>query len=486
MNPAAAPLPLDWWALGPVLALSAGLLVLLLFELLPERPGSARAPILTLLIFGAAAALAWNVRDLARAPFGGMFVHDGFTLFFTLLFCGVGVLSTLISWDYARRTGIGRAEYYALLVSSALGMILMAASNDLIVIFLGLELMSLALYVLVGFRRSRLDSNEAAVKYFLLGAFASGFLLYGIALCYGATGTTNLARMSEFLAASPIQNNTLLVAGGLLILTGFAFKISAVPFHMWTPDAYEGAPTAVTGYMSAGAKAAGFAALLRVALHPLAALHASWGPLIAVVAVLTMTVGNVTALLQLNLKRMLAYSSIAHAGYLLLAVVAGGPDGASAALLYLAIYSVMNLGAFGVLTLLGREHEERVLLGDVAGLGFRRPWLGLAMAIFMLSLAGIPPTAGFMAKVYLFGVVVRSGHVPLVIVAVLNSVVSVFYYLRVTVAMYMEEPQGEPAAISASAPAVIALVVCVGLTLWWGVQAHSLLELAQRSVLGLM
>jgi len=486
MNLAAAPLPLDWWALGPVLALSVGLLVLLLLELVPARPGSSRAPLLTLVIFAAAAALAWNVRDQARAPFGGMFVHDGFTLFFTLLFCGVGALSTLISWDFARRTGIGRAEYYVLLIGSALGMILMAASNDLITIFLGLELMSLALYVLVGFRRSRLDSNEAAIKYFLLGAFASGFLLYGIALCYGATGTTNLARMSEFLAASPIQDNTLLVAGGLLILTGLAFKISAVPFHMWTPDAYEGAPTAVTGYMSAGAKAAGFAALLRVVLHPLAGLHQSWGPLIAVVAVLTMTVGNVTALLQLNLKRMLAYSSIAHAGYLLLAVVAGGADGAAAALLYLAVYSVMNLGAFGVLTLLGRDHEERVLLGDVAGLGFRRPWLGLAMAIFMLSLAGIPPTAGFMAKVYLFGVAVRTGHVPLVIVAVLNSVVSVFYYLRVTVAMYMEEPQGEPAALTRSIPGAVALLVAVALTLWWGVQAHALLELAQRSVVGLM
>jgi len=486
MNFAAAPTPLDWWALGPVLALSIGLLALLLFELVPAPAGSARAPALTLVIFAVAAALAWNVRGVARAPFGGMFVHDGFTLFFTLLFCGIGALGTLISWDYARRTGIGRAEYYALLVGSTLGMVLMAASNDLITIFLGLELMSLALYVLVGFRRSRLDSNEAAVKYFLLGAFASGFLLYGIALCYGATGTTNLGRMSEFLAGSPIQNNALLVTGGLLLLTGLAFKISAVPFHMWTPDAYEGAPTAVTGFMSAGAKAAGFAALLRVALHPLAGLHESWGTIITVVAILTMTVGNVTALLQLNLKRMLAYSSIAHAGYLLVAVVAGGPDGAAAALLYLAVYSVMNLGAFGVLTLLGREHEERVLLGDVAGLGFRRPWIGLAMAIFMLSLAGIPPTAGFMAKAYLFGVAVRTGHVPLVIVAVLNSVVSVFYYLRVTVAMYMEEPQGEPAALSRSIPGAIALVAAVALTLWWGVQAHALLVMAQRSVQGLL
>ena len=362
----------------------------------------------------------------------------------------------------------------------------MAASNDLITIFLGLELMSLALYVMVGFRRSRLDSNEAALKYFLLGAFASGFLLYGIALLYGATGTTNLARMTEFLAASPLSGNPLLVVGGLLLLTGFAFKVAAVPFHMWTPDAYEGAPTSVTGFMAAGAKAAGFAALLRVVLHALGGANGGWSSLLSAVAMLTMTVGNVTALLQNNLKRMLAYSSIAHAGYLLIAVVTGGSDGASAALFYLAVYAVMNLGAFGVLTLLGRQQEERVTLGDLAGLGFRQPLLGLAMTFFMLSLGGIPPTAGFMAKVYLFGVAVKAGYVPLVIVGVLNSVVSVFYYLRVTVAMYMEEPPGEPVSVSWATPGVIALLACLALTLWWGLQAHALLDLAQRSVVGLM
>ena len=477
---------LDWWALGAVIALSAGVLALLLLEFLPVRAGSPRGALLALATLAVAAASVFHVRGAARSLFGGMFVHDGFTVFFTLLFCGIAAIAVLLSWDYARRTRIDHAEYYALLLSATLGMILMAASNDLITVFLGLELMSLALYVMVGFRRSRLESNEAALKYFLLGAFASGFLLYGIALLYGATGTTNLARMAEFLAGSPLPNNPLLVVGGLLLLTGFAFKVAAVPFHMWTPDAYEGAPTSVTGFMAAGAKAAGFAALLRVVLHTLGGVHEGWAPLLSVVAILTMTVGNVTALLQNNLKRMLAYSSIAHAGYLLVAVVAGGPDGSSAALFYLAVYAVMNLGAFGVLTMLGRQQEERVSLADIAGLGFRQPLLGVAMTFFMLSLGGIPPTAGFMAKIYLFGVAVKAGYIPLVIVGVLNSVVSVFYYLRVTVAMYMEEPAGEPVSVSWATPGVVALLACLALTLWWGIQAHALLELAQRSVLGLM
>ncbi|MBI1798592.1 MAG: NADH-quinone oxidoreductase subunit N [Candidatus Eisenbacteria bacterium] len=479
-------LPVDLWALGAVIALSVGLMVMLLLEWAPVRPGSPRGAILSLLTLAAAAGSVLYVRDVARSLFGGMFVHDGFTVFFTILFCAVAALAVLLSWDYARRTRIGQSEYYMLLLSATLGMILMAASNDLITIFLGLELMSLALYVLVGIRRARLESNEAALKYFLLGAFASGFLLYGIALLYGATGSTNLTRMAEFLAASPLQNNPLLIVGGLLLLTGFAFKIAAVPFHMWTPDAYEGAPTSVTAFMSAGAKAAGFAALLRVVLHALGGVHANWAPMLSAIAMLTMTVGNVTALLQINLKRMLAYSSIAHAGYLLVAVVAGGHEGASAALFYLAVYSVMNLGAFGVLTLLGRGQEERVTLSDVAGLGFRHPLLGVTLTVFMLSLGGIPPTAGFMAKVYLFGVALKAGWIPLVIVGVLNSVVSVFYYLRVTVAMYMEEPALEPVGISWAAPGVIALMVCLALTLWWGVQAHALLALALRSVQGLM
>jgi NADH-quinone oxidoreductase subunit N len=480
--PAPFLLPVDWWALGAVLALSVGAMLLLLLEFLPARPGSSRAAVVALVALAASALAVTLARDARRTLFGGMFVHDGFAVFFTLLFCAIGAVAVLLSWDYVKRTRINHDEYYALLLCATLGMVLMAASND----FLGLELMSLALYVLVGFRRNRLESNEAALKYFLLGAFASGFFLYGIALLYGATGTTNLARMAEFLAGSPLRADPLLLAGGLLLLVGFLFKVAAVPFHMWTPDAYEGAPTSVTAFMSAGAKAAAFAALLRFGLRALGGFPAEWVPVLGVVAMLTMTVGNVTALLQNNLKRMLAYSSIAHAGYVLVAVAAGGPDGASAALFYLAVYSVMNLGAFGVLTILGRGAQERVLMADVRGLGFRRPLVGLALAVFMISLGGIPPTAGFIGKVYVFATALKAGLLPLVIVGVLNSVVSVYYYLRVTVALYMQEPQGEPTEVSWAAPAAMAIVLALALTLWWGVQAGGLLEQAQRSVLGLL
>jgi NADH-quinone oxidoreductase subunit N len=479
-------LPVDVSALGAVLALGVGALLLLLLELWPARPGSSRPAVVALAALAIGAASVALARDARRVLFGGMFVHDAFTVFFTLLFCAVGAVTVLVSWDYVKRTRIHSAEYYALLLCATLGMILMAAANDLIVIFLGLELMSLSLYVLVGFRRSLLESNEAALKYFLLGAFASGFFLYGIALLYGATGTTNLATMAGFLASSPLHPNPLLLVGGLLLLSGILFKVAAVPFHMWTPDAYEGAPTSVTAFMSVGAKAAAFAALLRFGLRALGGVPVEWVPVLSAIAMLTMTVGNVTALLQTNLKRMLAYSSIAHAGYVLVAVTAGGTEGASAALFYLAVYSFMNLGAFGALTLLGRGTQEKVLIADLAGLGFRQPLLGLALTVFMISLGGIPPTAGFLGKVYVFGSALRAGLMPLVIVGVLNSVVSVFYYLRVTVSLYMREPQGEATEVSWAAPAALALAVALVLTVWLGVQGGWLLEQAQRSVFGLL
>ena len=475
-------LNVDLWALGAVLALSAGVLLLLLLEFIPQHERGNRGPIVSLVTLAAAAWAVWQARDAKRALFGGMFVHDGMTVYLTMLFCGITAVSVLLSWDYVKRTHINQAEFYALLLCATLGMIVMAGSNDLITIFVGLELMSLALYVLVGFRRSRLESTEASLKYFLLGAFSTGFLLYGIALLYGATGTTNLATMGAFLADTPIAHNPLLIAGGLLVLVGFAFKIAAVPFHMWTPDAYEGAPTTVTGYMSVGAKAAAFAALLRFGLTAMAGMQMDWRPVLSVIAIATMTVGNVAALMQDNLKRMLAYSSIAHAGYVLVAVIAGGAAGASAALFYLTTYSLMNLGAFGLLSVLGRDREERVYISDLRGLGFRQPIVGLTMAAFMLSLGGIPPFAGFVGKVYVFGAAMDAGLIPLVIIGVLNSVVSVFYYLRVTVAMYMQEPQGEPTPVSWTWASLLAVAVTFALTVWWGIAGGRLLEQAQQSV----
>ena len=479
-------LAVDWWTLGALIALTVGVLVLLLLEFIPPRPNGNRGALVSLATLAAAGYAVWRVRFDKRALFEGMFVHDGLTVFFTLLFCAIGAVAVLISWNYAKRTRIGQPEYYALLLSSVMGMIIMAASNDLITIFLGLELMSLALYVMVAFRRNLLESNEAALKYFLLGAFASAFLLYGIALLYGGTGSTNLQRIGDFLGDSPIASNPLVLAGSLLVLTGFLFKVAAVPFHMWTPDAYQGAPTSVTGFMSAGAKAAGFAALIRILMRALPTLSHDWQPALILIAMLTMTVGNVTALLQNNLKRMLAYSSIAHAGYILVAVVAGGSGGYAAAVFYLATYSFMNLGAFAVLTLMGRGGDEPVMVSDLAGMGFRKPLVALALTLFMLSLGGIPPTAGFMGKIFVFGAAVKAGLFPLVIVGVLNSVVSVYYYLRITVALYMREPEGEPVALSLNAPAVLAIVITVAATLWFGMQSQGLWLEAQRSVLGLL
>ena len=480
-------LAVDWWALGALIALTVGSLLLLVLEFVPPRPQGSRGPWLSLLTLAVAGYSVYHVRDAKRALFDGMFVHDGLTVFFTLLFCAVGVVSVLFAWNYNQRTRIGQPEFYSLLLTAIMGMVVMAASNDLITIFLGLELMSLSLYVMVGFRRNQLESNEAALKYFLLGAFASAFLLYGIALLYGATGTTNLQRIGDFLGDTPLAGQPLVLAGGLLVMTGFLFKVAAVPFHMWTPDAYQGAPTSVTGFMSAGAKAAGFAALLRILLRALPTMQHDWQPLLSVVAMLTMTVGNVTALLQNNVKRMLAYSSIAHAGYILVALAAGGAEGSAAAVFYLAVYSSMNLGAFALLTMMGRGSDEPVLVSDLAGLGFRQPLAGLALTLFMVSLGGIPPTAGFMGKVLVFGAAVKAGLVwPLVVVGVLNSVVSVFYYLRITVALYMREPEGEPVALSINLPAILALLLTAMATLWWGLQAQGLWLQAQRSVLGLL
>ena len=485
--PQPAFLPVDWWALGPVIALTVGALLLLLIELVPPRERGNRGGLVSLLTLGASLWAVLRVAHEKRSLFGGMFVHDPMTVFFTVLFCAIGVLSVLSSWDYVKRTKINQAEYYALMLTSILGMIVMAASNDLITIFLGLELMSLSLYILVGFRRTRLESNEAALKYFLLGAFASGFLLYGIALLYGATGTSSLARMGAFLADTPLLHNPLLVMGSLLVFTGFAFKVAAAPFHMWTPDAYEGAPTSVTGFMSAGAKAAGFAALLRVTLRALGPMQGDWVTLLAVIAFLTMTVGNVTALLQHNLKRMLAYSSIAHAGYVLVAITAGGPEGNAAAVFYLALYAFMNLGAFAVLTMLGKDRDERVLVSDLAGLGFREPLLGLALTVFMLSLGGIPPTAGFMGKIMVFGAAVKHPNLMwLVIAGVLNSVVSVYYYLRVTVSLYMKEPEGEPVGVSWGPAGALAVLLALAATLYFGVQSHGLWVQAQDAMQNLL
>ncbi|HEY2386466.1 MAG TPA: NADH-quinone oxidoreductase subunit N [Candidatus Binatia bacterium] len=378
--------------------------------------------------------------------FNGTLVLDGYALFFDLLMLAVAILVVLMSMSYVEETGMGAGEYYALLFFALAGMIIMASAVDLILIFLGLEVMSVSVYVLAGAWRSQVRSNEASMKYFLLGAFATGFLLYGIALVYGATGSTHLEQIAEKIA-SPLDRR-LLMAGVAMLLVAFGFKVAAVPFHMWTPDVYEGAPTSVTALMAVAVKSAGFAAFARVFLHTFEALHADLSTLLWLLAVATMTVGNVLALAQRNIKRMLAYSSIAHAGYILLALTAGGPVGGAAALFYLFAYAWMNLGAFGVVLALGRRGEPHEEIDDYAGLGFRSPLLGTAMAIFMLSLTGIPPLAGFAGKLYIFTAAVREGYYALAVIGVLNSVISAGYYVRVVVVMFMTP--GTPDVVRAS------------------------------------
>jgi len=366
-------------------------------------------------------------------------------------------------------------------------MLLLAKGTDMVTVFLGLETMSIPVYCLVGFHRSRMTSLEGALKYFLLGAFASAFLLYGMALVYAATGTTKIAAIGAMAGDLPLSGNPVFLAGIGLLLVGFGFKVSLVPFHMWTPDAYEGAPTIVTAFMGAAVKAAGFAALVRVALLVFPPLLSWMSGILWVLSVLTMTVGNLSALFQDNMKRMLAWSSIAHAGYILVGLTAGNVAGAQAAVFYLPVYALMNLGAFGVLMLAAPREDDGYDIRNLAGMGFRHPLLGALLSLFLVSLAGIPPTSGFIGKFHLFGAAVKGGHVPLAVLGVLNSVVSVYYYLRPVVHMYMTQAPGDrPAPRPFRTSFSLALFLTAASVLVLGVAPGFFLALAEWSVMSLL
>jgi NADH-quinone oxidoreductase subunit N len=381
------------------------------------------------------------------------------------------------------REDCNHGELYPLILFTVVGMMLMASGTDLMTIFLGLEVMSVSLYILAGFNRANKKSNEAGLKYFLLGAFSTGFLLYGMALIYGATGTTRLYKIAAIVGQMTLPSaNIMLVAGMLLMMTGFAFKIAAAPFHMWTPDVYEGAPTPMTAFMSAGPKAAGFAALLRLFLVALPTLQVEWSQVLWVLAVLTMTVGNITALRQDNIKRLLAYSSIAHAGYALVGFAAGNGTGTAGILFYMLSYAFMNIGAFAIVILVAKKGETNGDVKDFAGLGFKRPLLALVMTIFLFSLAGVPPMAGFIGKFYLFSGAIQKGYIWLAVIGVLNSAASVYYYLRIMVYMYMKEPTENFEWAQLTAPVSLALVIAVAGTLILGIVPSYVLEYAQLAV----
>jgi len=417
------------------------------------------------------------------SSFSGSVVLDNFAIFFKLIFLVSAGLAVLISDQYMERENCNHGELYPLILFATTGMMLMASGTDLMTVFLGLELMSISLYVLAGFNRANLKSNEAGLKYFLLGAFSTGFLLYGMALVYGVTGTTRIAAIASTIAQmnAPLTN-TMLGAGMLLIMTGFAFKIAAVPFHMWTPDVYEGAPTPMTAFMSAGPKAAGFAALMRMFLVAFPLLITQWVDVLWVLAVLTMTIGNLTALRQDNIKRMLAYSSIAHAGYALVGFVAANATGTTGILFYMLSYAFMNIGAFAVIVLVGKQGEPNGLVQDFAGLGQKRPVLAAVMSLFLFSLAGMPPTAGFIGKFYLFSGALEQGYVWLAIIGVLNSAASVYYYLRVMVFMYMKPAEEEFGWVTVGAPISLALVVAAAGSLIPGIVPSYILQLAHQAV----
>ncbi len=480
---------INLYAVMPQILLVSSATVVLIVGLFERfRRGIPYLSLVLLAISGVVAINQLGQDPIAFSDTSPMMVLDDFSLVATLIFIAGAMLTVLISISYAKARSIDRGEYYALLIYAVSGMSMMAAGTDLFSFFLGLEVLSISLYVLIGFEQREAGSNEGALKYFLLGAFASGFILYGIALLYGASGSTEYEVIAHTLAGERSDAVNLLLLGGLgLLLVGIGFKISMVPFHAWTPDVYQGAPTPVAAFLSTGSKAAGFVVLIRLLDSVFSGLMVDWIPLISVLAVLTIAVGNVVALVQSNLKRLLAYSSIAHAGYMLLPFMSNSQDGSASIMFYLIVYTAMNLGAFGVLAVLTARGTTCATLDDLAGLGSRHPLLAAIMAVVMFSLAGIPPTAGFMAKFYLFSAVVTGGYIELAVIGLLFSGVSLYYYLRVVIWMYMRPAARESADATGrlSYSGMTALCVSALAILAVGVFPSGLLQLAQRAVMTL-
>ena len=467
-----APIPhpsIDLWPVTPELILvGVGLLLMLGDALSPgyDQRSHALGSLAALAGASAVSVYLWSYRG-ASTVLGGMVANDRFAVFFRLVIIGAAAVAVLLSYHYLDRAEEARGEFYPLLLFATAGMTLITAATDLIMVFLALEILSLSLYLMTGFSFRRLASAEASMKYFLLGAFSSAFFLYGVALAYGATGTTSLAGIARTLGGQAGTPAMALGAAGFLAV-GFGFKVAAVPFHMWTPDAYQGAPTCVTAFMSAGTKVAAFGAFFRVFEVALSPLAWDWKPFIWVLAAVTMVVGSVLAIAQSDIKRLLAYSSIAHAGFILVGLTAANRQGIEGSMFYLAVYAAMVLAGFGVVIVVSGRGERATSLDAYAGLARTNPFAAVVMAVVMLGLAGIPPTGGFIAKVSVFSAAVQDGHWPLVLIAVVTSVIAAFYYLRVVVLMYMREPEGEARVevapvgrLAIGLPAILVLVLGV-------------------------
>jgi NADH-quinone oxidoreductase subunit N len=467
--------------LGPVmpeLFMTVLALVLLLADLFLKKKEALAA----LGIVGVGV-VAFTLISSSGSTFGGMFISDGYSSFFKAIFFVNIILSVLISIKYISVERVNFGEYYSLITLSTLGMMIMASAGDLIVLYLGLELMALSTYVLAGFIRHDIKSNEAALKYFLLGAFSSAFLLYGISLIYGLTGTTDIKAIASYISEKGLVGNPALTLSMILFAVAFGYKIAAVPFHMWAPDAYEGAPTSITAFMSVGPKAAGFAVLGRVFMIAFAAIKIEWVSVLIPLSILSMAVGNVVALAQTNIKRMLAYSSIAHAGYALIGIIAANTDGLASTMNYLMIYAFMNIGAFAVVIMLRTEGFKGDSITDYEGLAKTHPLLAALMLIFMFSLTGIPPTAGFIGKLYVFMSAINAGYTWLVLVAVVFSVISAYFYLRIIMYMYMRDPKIE-VATSKSGTLGVALGITAVMVLAIGVYPKCLVALAKAALSG--
>ncbi len=435
------------------------------------------------LLFRAAVPL-FQSGGAAVSVFSGTYLVDKFAIFFKVIFLIATLLVILMSMDYLPLVGAPVGEFYAILLFSTLGMMFIASGGNLLTLYIGLETMSISIYVLCGFLKREQKSNEAALKYLLMGAFSSGVILYGIALLYGLSGALGFKEIATTIAKTDFANPALLVAM-VMLTAGFGFKIAAVPFHMYVPDVYEGAPTAVTAFLAVASEAAGVAALLRVFLGAMPLIQVNWTVLFWILSVLTMTIGNVVAMAQDNIKRMLAYSSIAHIGYVLIGFVAGTERGISAVLFYVLVYAFMTAGAFAMVILLRTETVKGDLIEDFAGLGEVKPIAAAAMLIFLLSLTGIPPTAGFVGKFYLFSAAIDAQYVWLALIAVINTAISLFYYMRVAMVMYMREAP-KTLVVSSSRPLYWAVTLAVLGTLIIGIYPGPFLELAQASVFGFL
>jgi NADH-quinone oxidoreductase subunit N len=477
-----------WWGLVPLIVMAAGAVVLLTVSSLVKP-----LPRWFFSLWTVGVAVATFVTTIppwtrvhhhgATSTLSGLYGIDGFSLFVTALLAAAVAIAALLALDYTEREGIDGPELYVLLMLSAAGGIVMAGANDLLVLFLGLETLSIAVYVLAALNLRRASSQEAGMKYFVLGAFSSAFLLYGIALVYGATGSTNLATAKTFLAENSLTDDTMLLAGFALLLVGLGFKVAAVPFHAWTPDVYQGAPSPVVAYMASGVKAAGFAGLLRVFVVGFGQYASEWQPAVYGLAVATLLLGAVLAVVQSDVKRMLAYSSISHAGFVLVGVQAASADGTAAALFYLGAYTFMVAGSFGVVTVVGGRTGGDHTIDAYRGLGARRPVLALGFTILLLAQAGVPFTTGFLAKFAVIEAAVDARSFWLAIVAMVSAVIAAFLYLRIVVAMFVldaPDPDGPPVHVAPAA--AVALIVTVLVTLGFGILPDTAVNLAKDAV----